>query len=250
MPKRPKDLAYRNQKSLGDDSVHDAWDRLEAWFAKHLPKTRKAFNPPAPASEIKAFEKAIGLELPAPVRESYRGHNGHKPCSAGILFGLPLHPLQVALKYWENWKGYDRSKKHKYNFDHLATCFPNGCVQPVYFTRSWIPVSDDFGGNHVAIDLAPGPHGAHGQVIVCGRDDTFHPVLAWDWAQFLTDIATELERGNWRIGEEDPDYGPEFNLAVPKQTHFHVAGINWSRCKLGLRKLAKVDEAVWKKRGK
>jgi cell wall assembly regulator SMI1 len=230
--------------------VHDAWDRLEAWFEAHLPHTRKAFNPPAKASLIKAFEKAIGLELPDSVRESYRRHNGHKPCSAGLLFGLPLHPLETALKHWDNWKGYDRTKLRKFNFDDEVSCFPTGFVQSVYFTRGWIPISDDAGGNHIAVDLAPGPNGKRGQIIVCGRDDTFHPVLARDWAQFLADIATELERGNWSIEEHKYDRKTdyEFNLAAPKQQHFHEVGANWSRCKLGLRKLSKQDETVWNKR--
>jgi cell wall assembly regulator SMI1 len=248
MARQPRNIAYRPKATFGTDSVETAWARIEVWLAQHLLQTYQALNPPASKRAITAFEKTIGQELPEPVRESYRRHNGHKRCSAGLLFGVPLHPLNTVLKLWETWKGYDRTKKTKYNFDDQATCFPHDAVQPVYFTRNWIPLSDDSGGNHIAIDLAPGDAGQRGQVIVCGRDDTFHPVLAWDWAQFLTDIADEMEYGNYRIDYHESEDDYEFNLGVPKTSHFHEVGANWSRCKLGMRKLSKEHEAIWKKR--
>jgi cell wall assembly regulator SMI1 len=161
-----------------------------------------------------------------------------------------LLPLDEVLGHWKTWKGYDRSKKTKYNFDDTASCFPVGHVQPVYFTKDWIPISHDSGGNHIAIDMAPASGGTIGQVIVCGRDDTFHPVLAVDWAQFLTDVADEMERGNWRVEYHEADNDYEFNLGVPPTSHFHDVGANWSRCKLGLRKLSSDDEAVWKRRAR
>ena len=95
--------------------------------------------------------------------------------------------------------------------------------------------------------MSPGEKGTVGQVIVCGRDDTFHPVLALDFSQFLADVADEMERGNTKIATPDPDWGPEFNIAAPATHHFNNVGANWSRCKLGLRTLSKKDEAMWKR---
>jgi len=246
------ELKSRTKSSLGTDSVADAWKRLEAWFAKHMPSTLDMLYPPVKPQVIRAVEKAIGQELPEPVRESYRIHNGQANRVNGMLFGLPLLPLGQPPKgkddcfgHWKNWSDYERSKQ-EHNFDHLASCFPAETVQPVYFDRGWLPFSHDGGGNHLAIDLNPGPNGTRGQVIVCGRDDTFHPVLAVNFAQFLSDVATELERGNFII--EKPEVEPIFYMAKPTQEHFHVAGANWSRAKLGLRKLSKDDEKVWNQR--
>jgi cell wall assembly regulator SMI1/predicted DNA-binding WGR domain protein len=249
-PRMPSAIKYRTKKSLGSDSVDDAWKRIEAWLATYLPDTYKSLCPPAKAREIKAFEEAVRLKLPDDLKQSYRRHNGQEYVSAGIIFGLPLLPLGEAQSQWKPWSGYDRSKKTKYNFDDEASCFPVDFVQPVYFTRNWIPISHDSGGNHIAIDMSPGELGAEGQVIVCGRDDTFHPVLALSWAQFLTDVADELERGNWNIEYHESEDDYEFNLGVPRNRHFHNVGANWSRCKLGLRELSSDDEAIWKQRAR
>lgn len=103
------------------------------------------------------------------------------------------------------------------------------------------------GGNHIGVDLNPGPAGTRGQVIVFGPDDEFHSVLALGWGQFLTDLAGELEAGNYRLDLTDPDY-PEFTPDDPHRPHFHSVGGYWSRGKLGLRTLTRADEKVWKKR--
>jgi cell wall assembly regulator SMI1/predicted DNA-binding WGR domain protein len=168
-PKLPPTIKYRKRSTLGSDSVDDAWNRIEAWLATNLPDTHKSLCPPAKVKEITAFEHAVGLKLPDDLKQSYRRHNGQEHVSAGIIFGLPLLPLAAARGCWESWRGYDRSKKRKYNFDDEATCFPLDFVQPVYFTRNWIPISEDAGGNHIAIDMSPGRLGIEGQVIICGR---------------------------------------------------------------------------------
>lgn len=111
-----------------------------------------------------------------------------------------------------------------------------------------IPLSADSSGNHIAIDLNPEPKGTRGQVIVFGRDDEFHPVLALSWGQFLTDLADELEAGNCRLDTSgDPEF-PEFKPDDPYKKHFHSVGMYWSRGKLGLRRLSAADQRRWDKR--
>src|SRR5688572_8714271 len=107
------EVSYRTKSSLGKDSVHDAWDRLEAWLARRLPDSYQALNPPAKIGEIKQLEAAIGQELPLPLRESFRRHNGQKYATAGILFGMPLISVADCLKIWKYAKSYERQKGKK-----------------------------------------------------------------------------------------------------------------------------------------
>ncbi len=81
-----------------------------------------------------------------------------------------------------------------------------------------------------------------------GRDDEFHTVLALSWGQFLTDLADELEAGNFRLDTSDPEY-PEFSVDDPFRQHFHSVGMYWSRGKLSLRRLSSTNEKLWKKWG-
>lgn len=244
--KIPTSIKYRSNATLGTDSVSDAWSRIEAWLEEHLPVSKKGLQRPAKVREIKAVEEAIGLRLPEDFKESYRRHDGQdEMIGDGIIFGLPLATLELAKGLWESNARYEKSKKRKHNFDDQATCFPVDYVQPVYASRSWLPISHDGSGNTIAIDLDPGDLGVAGQVIVCDRNG-FHPVLALSWSQFLADIAAELERGNWRL--RGLGGAVEFSLGSPRNAHFHDVGADWSRRKLGLRKLDKENESIWKQR--
>ncbi|QSS65978.1 glucan synthesis regulatory protein [Histoplasma capsulatum] len=45
---------------------------------------------------------------------------------------------------------------------------PPKAIQKAYAHPSWIPLARDWGGNNIAVDLAPGPAGKWGQVIIFG----------------------------------------------------------------------------------
>jgi cell wall assembly regulator SMI1 len=84
---------------------------------------------------------------------------------------------------------------------HIPTqrSVPPGAIQPVYAHPMWIPLITDLAGNHVGVDLAPGPQGKWGQVIVFGRDFDTKFVLADHWGDFLLMFAKDLESGNYDL---------------------------------------------------
>ena len=241
-------ISYRTEPASGAYPIKAAWKRLKRWCRAELPEHAGADSPPATAKEIADFEAAIGQNLPNDVRESCRVYNGQ--CAGpGIVFGLAVDPLRDCLNNWKTWvEGYESVLKDSTADDLAARCssFPAGFVRQLYFDRGWIPLTYDSGGNHIGVDLNPGPKGTRGQVIKFGRDDEFHTVLALSWGQFLTDIADELEAGNFRLDTSDPDR-PELDLDDPHRKHFHSVGIYWSRGKLGLRKLSAADTKPWNK---
>lgn len=79
---------------------------------------------------------------------------------------------------------------------------PPGAVQKAYAHPGWIPLTRDWGGNHLAIDLAPGPAGKWGQVIIFGRDYDCKYVVARSWAAFLAVLADDLCSGKVIVDEE------------------------------------------------
>ncbi len=241
-------ITYRDHPEASSYPVKTAWKRLKRWSASNLPQTTGDDNPPAAEERLREFEGKIGVRLPKDVRDSYRIYNGQ--CAGpGIVYGLPIESLRNCLIHWRAWvKGSERNLKGGSNADLDSACssFPAAFVRPVYFDPRWIPLTYDSGGNHIGVDLHPGPKGTHGQVIVFGRDDEFHTVLALSWGQFLTDLADELEAGNYRLDMTDPAY-PEFTPDSPRSQHFHSIGIYWSRGKLGRRKLTGADAKMWKK---
>ena len=82
------------------------------------------------------------------------------------------------------------------------TSQPPRAVQSAYAHSGWIPLARDWGGNNLAVDLAPGPTGRWGQVIAFGRDFDRKYVVARDWASFLAGVADDLAGPKARVDEE------------------------------------------------
>jgi len=81
-------------------------------------------------------------------------------------------------------------------------CQPPGAIQKAYAHPSWISLARDWGGNNIAIDLAPGPNGKWGQVILFGRDYDCKYVVARSWSHFLATIADDLNSDKVFVDEE------------------------------------------------
>ncbi|KAI5279250.1 Cell wall assembly regulator, partial [Ascosphaera acerosa] len=79
---------------------------------------------------------------------------------------------------------------------------PPRAVQKAYVHPAWIPLARDWGGNNIAVDLAPGPAGKWGQVIVFGRDFDCKYVVARSWAAFLAAVADDFY-SPWVSVDED-----------------------------------------------
>ncbi|KAK3326568.1 hypothetical protein B0H66DRAFT_164986 [Apodospora peruviana] len=81
-------------------------------------------------------------------------------------------------------------------------CVPPGAVQRAYAHPAWIPLVRDWGGNNLAVDLAPGPTGTWGQIILFGRDYDTKYVVARSWSALLSIVADDLSSGRWFVDEE------------------------------------------------
>ena len=80
---------------------------------------------------------------------------------------------------------------------------PPNAVQKVYAHPSWIPMARDWGGNCLGVDLAPGPTGTWGQVIIFGRDYDCKFVVARSWAAFMATLADDLTSGDKVFVDEE-----------------------------------------------
>jgi hypothetical protein len=82
---------------------------------------------------------------------------------------------------------------------------PANAIKKMYAHQSWIPLVRDWGGNNLAVDLAPGPAGRWGQIIMFGRDYDTKYVVARSWAHFLAMVADDLNSGKWFVDEDSQE---------------------------------------------
>ncbi|TWU72166.1 Cell wall assembly regulator [Metarhizium rileyi] len=100
---------------------------------------------------------------------------------------------------------------------------PANSVQKSYAHSGWIPLVRDWGGNNLAVDLAPGPNGRWGQVILFGRDYDTKYVVARSWAAFLALVADDLNSGKWFVDDETGELKlREFKDARVEPAYFNI----------------------------
>ncbi|KAK4127752.1 cell wall assembly and cell proliferation coordinating protein [Parathielavia appendiculata] len=102
-------------------------------------------------------------------------------------------------------------------------CVPPGSIQKAYAHPAWIPLVRDWGGNCLAVDLAPGPKGHWGQVIMFGRDYDTKYIVARSWAAFLAIVADDLSSGRWFVDEDSGELKlREFKQARVEPAYFDI----------------------------
>ena len=102
-------------------------------------------------------------------------------------------------------------------------CVPPNAIQKAYAHPGWIPLVRDWGGNNLAIDLAPGPTGEWGQVILFGRDYDTKYVVARSWGAFLAIFADDLNSGKWFVDEENYELKlREFKSSRVEPSYFDI----------------------------
>ncbi|KAG5948462.1 hypothetical protein E4U53_006285 [Claviceps sorghi] len=100
---------------------------------------------------------------------------------------------------------------------------PPNSVQKAYAHAAWIPLVRDWGGNNLAVDLAPGPNGIWGQVILFGRDYDTKYVIARSWGAFLALVADDLNSGKWFVDEDSGELKlREFKDARVEPAYFNI----------------------------
>ncbi len=160
-----------------------------------------ALNPPVEVQDLAAAEKAIGIPLPAELRELYLAHDGQSEDAPGLFFGMSWFPIRQVLREITTWRSV---------LDQLAGALdaeqrsdPPDAIAEVYWHPQWFPLATSYDGNFLAVDLAPGRHGTVGQVINAGRDQEISYVLASSVTEFLERELHHVQAGTTGIGEID-----------------------------------------------
>jgi cell wall assembly regulator SMI1 len=220
-------LAVRSKPPCGPACVEGAWKRLETWYREHCPDILDGMGPGATPEEVRAVEQTIGRSLPEELRQSFAIRNGvHEGC----LSNLDFLTLEQVLNAWNFWDEYCRLDAFRNLSREWCTSIPRNAIRLDLYDRDWVPLVSGPVMNHLGIDLDPGTEGLPGQVINFGYEQDRKAVLAWTWGWFLTDLAEELERGNFQFHERSG-----LMLRNPPD-HFLSVVDDWSKAKTGGRR--------------
>lgn len=181
--------------------IAESMARIKAALRDQLPELERSWRPPAALEAIVEAEQALGVRLPDEVRQLYGLHDGQEEDGPGLFFGLPFLPLEQMVAEWQSWA----SLADEYADEGWHYSVPAGWIQERYIHLPWVPISKDWGGNHLGVDMGPGEHGVTGQMINFGRDEETKYVIAESLGELLQWIAHEAEAGNYTISRDEGD---------------------------------------------
>jgi len=189
---------------------------VKTLLANEYPELNASLNPPATEADISRLETTTGLTLPDELKQLYRLHNGESG-DAGLFFGLPFISIDEAIAEWKTWESLSGSTA---TMDSNVISVPANHIKEQYVNTHYLPISKDYGGNNIGIDLDPGPDGISGQVINFGRDEDTRFVIARSIGEFLEFILHHVKNNNFTFeinGDEEPR---SFLLKEPANSHF------------------------------
>ncbi|GAB3406414.1 SMI1/KNR4 family protein [Flindersiella endophytica] len=142
--------------------------------------------PPLPAADREELLGELGVALPRDLQALYAAADGDG--GRGLLHGYGWFGLEMlaeladpGARWWvrRGWRRYvDGSFVHEYG--------PPLTIRRVEDHPAWIPFATNTFGDYLAVDLAPGPRGRPGQVILVGRSH--------DGPAYVADSVTTLLR--------------------------------------------------------
>lgn len=212
--------------------VAHSWRKIERWLEDNYEELLDNLGEGCTQNDINELEHELDCSLPLELRESLMIHDGQERpgLPTGLLFSVMLLDCEEIVQERRNWKTVNEDilaapMVHSAPVTSAAASSstapatqqnanwrsellerqdsqPAGAVQKAYAHPAWIPLARDWGGNHLAIDLAPGPSGKWGQVIIFGRDYDCKYVVARSWAAFLAMFADDLCSGKTSVDEE------------------------------------------------
>ncbi|RSL99418.1 hypothetical protein CDV31_012184 [Fusarium ambrosium] len=241
--------------------VAHSWRRIDAWADENYPELYDQLCEGATNNDLNDLEHQLDCSLPQDVRESLMVHDGQERGGnpTGIIFSHMLLDCEEIVQEWDNW----RTVNHQYLLETSVAkpatpskafggsneasssrqgaaagnnpgvwrqdlisrqdSVPPNSVQKAYAHAGWIPLVRDWGGNNLAVDVAPGPGGQWGQIILFGRDYDTKYVVARSWAAFLAVVADDLNSGKWYVDEDTNELKlREFKEARVEPSYFSI----------------------------
>ena len=157
------------------------WERLEAWLLANEAKTLADLNPPVTTTEIQELKRTLGYGLPSGYLECLKVHAGQQGKAKWLFDGREFLSVRNVVLSWAAWNDLAEGG----DLDDMKAK-PGEGIQPVWWSRSWIPFASNGGGDFLCLDMAPASAGRPGQVIEVFHDFPGRKLVAPDFDSWFT----------------------------------------------------------------
>ncbi|MCW4453348.1 SMI1/KNR4 family protein [Flavobacterium sp. MXW15] len=180
-----------------------AWEKIVDALEQERLLAACMLNPGATPAEISDLELHLGIELPPGLKAFLSEHNGQSDkARVGIYQGSQLLSTHGIRARWDSWRAIDEADMNADCAEFMSSK-PEGVIKPMYTNPRWIPLTHDYGGNHIGLDYDPDTKGTTAQVIAFGRDEDQKVLVADSFDEFLTGFVAELHDTDWTMFPEE-----------------------------------------------
>jgi cell wall assembly regulator SMI1 len=185
-------------------SIRAAWRRIDLCLVNNWPELMLRAG--ATQDEVHNAESIMKLRFPGAVRESFRIHDGSDLIQI-VKYGhlLPLtvptdvpRPRRALFRtvpeVWSAMK--EMLDSGLFNYPGFVS-EPNGPIKQDWWNKKWIPITDNFEGDHICVDMDPLDGGTVGQIIDWWHERGACELLAPGMGEWLAMIAKDLEEGSF-----------------------------------------------------
>ena len=173
------------------------WDRIIQSLSAMGCLDRIGLRPAASMSEIEDLESHLNVILPSSLKAFLSIHDGQdEKMGYGLAGGAQLLPVKGIRQNWDMWRSIDEDAMNADCARFMASD-PEGFIKPMYTNRLWIPLTHDWGGNHIGLDFDPDEKGSSGQVIRFGRDEDTKRLLTGAFEDFVCNLVSSVVASQW-----------------------------------------------------
>jgi cell wall assembly regulator SMI1 len=155
-------------------SASSTWADLERELAARIDPNEIALRPPAAPEAIARTEAALGTSFSPDFAASLAVHEGQGTSGLELIGGFRLYDLSSIVGAWQMFLRMEQDGS-------------------IAWDRRWIPIATDGNGNHLILDLAPGP--SYGRVAQVPRLVRAPTTVAADFASWLGAVARDTAGG-------------------------------------------------------
>ena len=147
---------------------------------------------------------ALEAEIGAPISSELGAWLRHVNCAIPLSGGYDAVPIDSILERTKSTKTIDFSKHLSNIFSWNDGRFDDNSMAKSYWQPLWVGFARDGGGNEYCVDLAPGPNGEHGQILMMEFQDGQGPYLS-NWStmeSMIRDHLAWLAAGEFSVDDE------------------------------------------------
>lgn len=179
------------------DLSNDPWTEYKTWLKHAAPTVFDTINPAPMPGELSKLTGNTEFTLPDEVIKLYEENDGGE--RGNLIYGMELLSIAKILNELQNWRELE-----DVGDNGLYSSYPENAIKLRYTNHGWLPLLSDGSGNHIGVDMDPGPNGLLGQVINFGRDEDHKFVIASSFTEFLKMINSYINAGRWVVNDGAP----------------------------------------------